>query len=362
MSVSLSEFGQALQEIGAEQARLRLDGDWLFGRFLARFPFLDPLSRRQDYLNALKHLESEAGWRLPKEARAWRQNARPALPMWVQQPPHRGREAEAGVKRDRYCAYSWTPPLQFVPNLTVMPDWDEALAIDRFFRTPGWDSCPWVPAKERSWELFGHGGEKRLESLARGPSWFQRGGLTLERLRCFRVPRLPVHADFDGPSLAGIMVSENEAGFNSFCRLARHGAGFRCVVLGDGNAVLRVTEFLVLRARELVVQEIWYLGDVDEDGLRIASSLAQRLAEEGLILRPWMPGYEVLLPLHRDPLSRVPSSHLETKDTHDGVGWLPDALRMAAREVLSSKGHKAQEQVGWRCLAELFKVDASARF
>lgn len=356
MSAAAQRYAQALTEIASGQDRVRIDGSWLFDEFLHRHPFLDPLTRRDDFLRALRQLEANDGWRLPKDNKAWRHDAKPALPLWVQRPA-----AAAGVNdreaiRTRFATYSWTPPMQFVPNLASLPDWEEAVAVDRFFRRPDWERCPPVPAKERSWELFGDGGEKRLEVIARGPSWFERGGLTLERLRCFRVPRLPVHADFSGERLVGIIISENEAGFSSFCRLAREGHGFRCVVLGDGNAVLRVAEFLILRASELQTKEIWYLGDVDRDGLRIAHSLGEMLALEGLTLRPWLPGYVALL---QDEVSTIAASDLRSEslgNVSKAVDWFPESLREPARAMLLADGHRAQEQVGWEFLIRHYKI------
>lgn len=333
----------ALRLMLAESSTTKVPVNELLARFLGHFPHLDPLTRRRDFFEALCRLESEAFCVFPKNPRAWVNDARPALPAWVK--VNRVDVPPKVSPRDSARARAWTPPMQFMANLPVIPDLLTAIALDEFMRNHNLASLPWVPAKERSCEIFGSGGEKRIEALARKVGWFTEGGLSLEFFHCYPIPRLPVHANFQEALPGGIIVSENEAGFDSFCRAARYNTGFSCVVLGDGDAVARVAEFLLRRAREIGTQVIYYVGDVDCAGLRIAADLSANLLRNGVVVKPWLPGYQEMLRSISVRANDLPVGALE-----NSLLWLPEPERGLAREVLRADGHIAQELVGWSFL------------
>jgi hypothetical protein len=331
----------ALRLMLTESSITKVPVDDLLTRFLGHFPHLDPLSRRRDFFEALRRLESEAFCVFPKNPRAWVNDARPALPAWVKVTRT---DVPKVSPRDSARARAWTPPMQFMANLPMLPDLVTAIALDEFIRGHDLASLPWVPAKERSCEIFGSGGEKRLEAL-RKVGWFVEGGLSLEFFRCYPIPRMPVHANFLQARPGGIIVSENEAGFDSFCRAAQAGVGFSCVVLGEGDAVARVAEFLKRRVREIGTEVIYYVGDVDRAGLRIASDISSNLLRSGVVVKPWLPGYREML-----RSISIGADVLSVGALENSLLWLPEPERGLAREVLRADGHVAQELVGWSFL------------
>lgn len=346
----------ALRIMLGEARTAKVAVDELLARFLGHFPHLDPLSRRRDFFEALRRLESEVACVFPKNPRAWLHDARPALPIWVKVPRRDG--AAKVSPRDSARERAWTPPMQFMANLPMLPDLATAVALDEFIRRHDLAALPWVPAKERSCEIFGSGGEKRLEALARKVGWFDEGGLSLEFFRCYAIPRLPVHANFPDARPGGIIVSENEAGFDSFCRAARAGTGFSCVVLGDGDAVARVGEFLQRRAREIGSDVIHYVGDVDRAGLRIAADLAAELRGRGVTLAPWVPGYREML----RTIESLTHGEETADSSQNSLKWLPGPERSAATEIIRSDGHIAQEMVGWSFLCRHWGLDPQAGY
>ncbi|MFZ5497060.1 MAG: Wadjet anti-phage system protein JetD domain-containing protein [Verrucomicrobiota bacterium] len=327
--------------------------DWLWEVFLKKHPELDALERRLLFLAALRAWSESGGCRLPRRKQDWRQDANPALPNWilvlVPKPA-----TDAPSPRESARARGWTPLMQFMANRASVPDLTTAIALDDYIRTTALDALPWVPAKERSVEIFGHGHEKKLERLAGKTGWFTAGGLSLTTLHCFRVPRQPVHAMFPNAKPGGMIISENEAGFHSLCRASTAGAGFGCVVFGDGSEVMRVAEFIQQKARELHYSEIAYFGDVDRTGLDIAVGLAERLRPAALKLVPWVPGYARLLAgVTVGPASAQPEERAALR-------WLPADLQPSAAQVLHANGHLAQEMCGWTAMAQMWSIPATA--
>ncbi len=160
---------------------------------------------------------------------------------------------------------------------------------------------------------------------------------------------------FPAAQPGGIIVSENEAGFHSLCRAASLGAGFGCVVFGDGSEVLRVAEFLVQKNAELGTREIFYFGDVDRKGLEIAVGLAAKLRVDGITLAPWALAYaQCCMNLLRDQASRPRDQLL--------LAWLPHSLRPLAAGVLWKNEHRAQEAFGWCAMAQHWQLDPSAGY
>lgn len=351
-SISLAESLAAL----ARTHRLRrVPLDWLWDAYLKKHTEIDPLERRRSFLEALREWAQAGGCRLPQRKKDWRQDAVPALPIWIQLLAAKP-EPETSSPRQNARARSWMPAMQFMANRAVVPDLVTAMAMDDYLRSHAVETLPWVPAKERSVDIFGHGHEKKLERIAEGAGWFAEGGLTLASFHCFRVPRQPVHALFPAAHPGGIIVSENEAGFHSLCRAATLGVGFGCVVFGDGSEVLRVAEFLAEKSAEIGTREIFYFGDVDRKGLEIAVGLAAKLRADRITLSPWVIAYGAVL--HEFP------ARSDEPDQRDQLllAWLPHSLRPLAAGVLWRNEHRAQEAFGWSPMAHHWQLDPSAGY
>lgn len=104
-------------------------------------------------------------------------------------------------------------------------------------------SCEIVPIKERSLQLFGE--EKRLDALL-GSALFREGRLDERRdLRCemIGVPlawkRGPVEA-----AAQPILVIENAATWNSYCRWNTQHGQFSAIIYGEGNRFAEGVRYL----------------------------------------------------------------------------------------------------------------------
>jgi hypothetical protein len=115
-----------------------------------------------------------------------------------------------------------------------------------------------------------------------------------------------------------------------------------------------VVEFLLCRARETGAETIYYVGDVDRAGLRIASDLSSDLLRNGVALVPWLPGY-------REMLGHV-KTHVDVRaEPAPFLLWLPEPERSLAGQVVHADGHIAQELTGWSFLCRLWGIDPSWR-
>lgn len=308
--------------------RLTVDGPDAMNIFLRLHPQLDGEVARQAFVDVLRGLTS-GELVLPVDPAHWDTAARPAVPRWLRLK----RIVKMGERKPDHRTHPWSDALRFVAALPTLRSVREAIQIDRWVREMPADE-PWVPVKERSWELFGD--EKQLERLVPG-TLFGDGRLQLSDLRCYIVPCTPVHRMFP-EARPRLIISENEAGFDSLCQAARQHRLFRCVVFGDGTTIEKAVEFLVATAKETGIAAWLYAGDVDPAGLAIAGRLAKALNHHGVPLNPWLPYYRHLL------------ADVEPTPGVDAPGWLPPDLQARSRTLFSQGGRRAQEAVGWKVL------------
>ena len=96
---------------------------------------------------------------------------------------------------------------------------------------------------------------------------------------------------------------------------------------------------------------VWYFGDLDEDGLRIAADAAAAARRAGLPpVRPAVPLYQIMLGGGLRQRSKV----VEASSAWQLTEWLGDeGLRTAAARVLADGDRIAQESVGYELLQQL---------
>jgi hypothetical protein len=272
----------------------------------------------------------------------WNQHLTPARPKWVRLPP-------VQTPRDDFDhrAYPWNPVLSFLAAETRLPKGvrEAALAVQRFL-AQGETVPVFVPIKERSFDIFGD--EKRLEGLQHSTVLFGFGKLGLEQLRCYVVPQTPVAERF--PEGAGIIVLENEATFDSFCRLSRHQRAYRLVVYGRGHEIQKCAAYLRREAVRAGVNEIVYFGDVDRRGLEIPTQLGTDPAL-GLTVVPLVAAYAAILRDTAPAAGPVPAC----------CQWLPSGLAGRAAKSLEDGRRLPQEAFGWDEIAQLYHVDPLLR-
>jgi len=204
-----------------------------------------------------------------------------------------------------------------------------------------------VPVKERSFELFGD--EKRLDAL-KPSQLFAPGRLTLDILRCRNVPAtlscVPISRKASRPWL----IVENEATFHSFCRLNGQISLHAGIILGSGNAVLRATEFLASLLAPTGGKEFLYFGDLDREGIDIASRLHARLsASSSICVSPAEDYYAWML-------QNQGVTNDQTTVQFHALNWFPPTLRTQVAAALARVPRLAQEMIGWELLCQKFHV------
>jgi hypothetical protein len=291
------------------------------------------------FVDLLVAAEAEDLILLPsQDGDGWNREVFPARPKWVRLPSSK----EPKEKFD-HRGFPWNPALCFLASERGLPKGirEAALAIQRFFVSGG-SARPPVPVKERSFDIFGE--EKRLDGLRHSEILFGPGKISLEFLRCYVVEPTPVAERFDQGD--GIIILENEATFDSFCRLCRQKPTYRLVIYGRGHEIQKCTAYLRREVDRYGAQQITYFGDVDRRGFEIPQQLALN-AKLGAKIVPLLPGYEFLL-------RETPT----TKDQIPGpCSWLPESLAARAASVVSAGRAIPQEAFGWDELAAMHNLN-----
>lgn len=217
---------------------------------------------------AIDHLEASGRVTLPKTKHDT--TALPALPLYVT------RAAAARAPRPAPAAPVWHAELRWAAGLF---DEGKLTGSDQRFLTTinTWLSRRRgiaVPLRERSLEIFGD--EKLLETRVSGPL-FGPGRLTLDLLQTYLC--WPTVDRFTyGPG--DWLIVENYTTYHSLGRRAGE-LGFNGqVIWGSGNGV--TTRLAALAAEPDRPPTIYYFGDIDAGGFRIARAANGRASALGL--------------------------------------------------------------------------------
>jgi hypothetical protein len=282
----------------------------------------------------------------PRSRRLYEGHLLPPLPQWVERPQ------APRVHRESAPARIWRPELARAAALAVTKaDYHILTQVDAFLRNGGSDR-PLVPHRERSVQLFDN--EKRLDQLLR-TTLFKTGALTLPLLRCY-CPPLPLtaqHTGEPGPD-PHLLIVENHATYASILRLAREraatGRPALAVGFGAGHQLPRAIGGVI--QLEPVPAHLWYFGDLDEEGVAIATAAADAAQDASLPpLRPALPLYRALLSCGiRQPGNRA----VDPADAQRLTAWVEDTTVGTEIAELLVAGHRiAQESVGYEILTTL---------
>ncbi len=312
----------------------------VFNALAERMPRLKTDQNRwETFVDLLGAAETEGLIVLPSRLGAgWNQEVMPARPQWI-------RLALTREPREvfNHRGFPWNSALSFLAGERSLPTGirDAAVSIQQFFATNGL-SRPFVPVKERSFAIFGE--EKRLGALQHSEILFGPGKLSLEQLRCYVVEPTPVTERFDQGH--GIIVLENEATFDSFCRLCRHTPAYQLVVYGRGHEIQKCAAYLNREASRLGVTEMFYFGDIDRRGLEIPYQLAHDPATKVKVI-PLLLAYKFLLRRTASAPCHVSEACL----------WLPEPLATLAATVIAEAGRIPQEAFGWEDISTTYGID-----
>lgn len=295
---------------------------------------LDDPAARDRLQTALTALAAAGHAVLPKGARHWDSRALPALPGWVSKP------STPRAVPPRAPARVWPQPLEAAAALATRPD--EIAVLDQIAAWLREHPHPVpIPIEERSLQVLGD--EKALAAQVT-KRLFTSGALTLDLLACYPtpVPFASQHVPGTGPT--ALVVSENNATFHSLLTAARRlpepsrpdlhiawGAG--------GQFPVSVAATTLLDPAPVAV---WYVGDIDVAGVRIATDAARTAATLDLPpVRPAAHLYRWLLDHGRPTPDR--SNLTGSTAGQAPLAWLPEDLR-APVDALFRSGNRIPEE------------------
>lgn len=340
--MEMSRMATELSRVLTESKLTRVPIDDLLARAHAVDPGLlgDPAGRSR-FREALDELAAAGRLTLPAAGSraAWDRRSRPPMPLWVK------RTAPARPRRERPEPRVWPHVLEKAGRLATRRDEQQLLERVTAWLRDNPEPAP-VPVQERSAELFGD--EKALDRHLK-TRLFTTGALTLDLLACYHAPLPFASQHVPGTGVTRLLVLENLATYTSFLTAARElpadGRPDLHIAWGHGEEFTRS----VLSVPMLVPrpERVYYFGDLDRAGLRIAVGSAAAAAEHGLpAVRPAAAYYAHLLaggPAWHRPDTSNPS----TSADHGALSaWLPSGMRSAVEDLLSGRRRIPQERLG----------------
>lgn len=291
---------------------------------------------RERILAAIQHLQVDGRITLPKTRMDT--SGVPPLPLYVSRPttPRDGRV--------RTRPPVWHADLAWAAALF---DQGQLSGADQRFLTAinTWLSkrrgMP-VPLRERSLEIFGD--EKLIETRISGPL-FASGRLTLDLLETY-LCWPPVERMEFGPG--DWLIVENYTTYHSLAQRAGELGFDGQIIWGSGNGV--TTRLAALATEPFRPPRLYYFGDIDAGGFRIARSAAARAEHLHL---PKLTAAQGLYSLTASHGIRQPDQNTRRPDPTIltwAQEWLSELLGAAVTDVLSARGRIVQETVGTELL------------
>jgi hypothetical protein len=332
-------FAAALAETEPGRARITIEA--YAAAFLAAEPALATSPDRRTRLAAAVQELIATGTFIA--SRALDRSELPALPRFI---VPIDRTTDPPMVRET-ATFPWRPELAWAARLPLRrSEFDALRAIQAFLRDGGADTMV-VPTGERSLELFGD--EKRLDTLRRNRRLFLPGRLSLDILRA-RLHAPPFAYRRVGPGPVALVL-ENVATYHSALAALSADSPVGLVVFGAGtNFSASVCYFAELSTEgpAASIKEIRYFGDLDRRGLEIPIAADFAAREVGLpAVRPAIELWAALLRVGK----RATHPSLDHPTADRITSWLPQSLRLPARQVLVSGARLAQEAVGTKLLA-----------
>lgn len=332
-------FVKALRDTG----RRRIPLDRLRREFAIACPELAEQADRRTRLSQVIQTAAESGdILLPRRAQSWDRTGGAPLPgfilLAVSQLP---REPAVALQ------YSWHPLLHFIAGQRNRLRLEAAKRINEWLKQDP-DLTFVVPIKERSLEIFGD--EKRLDQLRAGSDRLF-GALELAQLGCRICPiPLPFEA---GPVLAAgrpILIIENNDTWSSFSAWNRESAYYSAVAYAGGGHAKGLAydeAFIDELVARFKASKLFYFGDIDPAGVRIASRAAERRAARRVL------PLEPETALYRWLLKHGPRTVLTKKEqlAENDVTWLPQDLRDEVQNLFAVGQRIPQEALGTQVLA-----------
>jgi hypothetical protein len=290
---------------------------------------------------AIEELANTGAVELPRTR--WDTAALPPLPAYVTRPtsPQAG---EAGAEVIVWHAeLGWAAELDAAGKLSH-PERRFLVHVSTWLQRRG---NTVVPQRERSLDICGD--EKALDAWVFTPL-FAPGRLTYEMLRC-EPCWPPVHQEILGPG--PWLIVENWTPYRTLTNAARRCRWDGRLIWGAGNQV--GTRLTTLAATEGAPSKLWYFGDVDTAGFRMARMAAGRA--ETLRFGELQAARE-LYQVCCDNGAARPTANRALDDLRGWTeSWLGGTLGQEVGEIVAGGGRIVQETVG----AELLNTMDPAR-
>lgn len=320
-------------------SRIRVEG--LLRHVTTADPVLvgDPTARTR-LAAALDRLAETGALVLPKARSGWDHRTQPPLPLWIGKPATRHPTRATPVKR------VWPQPLEAAAAIATRPDEHHLLDRIATWLRNNPDAQP-VPIEERSLEILDDEKALAIETTKR---LFTTGALTLDLLACYPTP-IPFpsqHVPGAGPTR--LLVAENNATFHSLLTAARElDPDLRPDLhIGWGCGNQFPTSISAVTLLDPAPTALYYVGDLDAAGLRIALNAAAAANAHHLPpLRPAVALYDWLL---AHGVSRPDRSNVGISEPGPLLGWLPRALHEPVSRLLHDRQRIPQEALGLRIL------------
>jgi hypothetical protein len=298
---------------------------------------------RARILTAIQHLEADGRVSLPKTRLDT--SGIPPLPHYVTRP------TALRVRRRRTPAPVWHSDLAWAAALF---DQGQLTSADQWFLTAinTWLSkrrgMP-VPLRERSLEIFHD--EKLLETRISGPL-FSPTRLTLDLLQSY-LCWPPVERLDCGPG--DWLIVENYTTYHSLARRARELGFDGQIIWGSGNGV--TTRLAALATAPSRPPRLYYFGDIDAGGFRIARSAAARAETLNMPKLTAAQGLYTLTHTHGAPRADTKSRNPDQAVLAWTRDWLAEPLASAVTDLLATRKRIVQETVGQELLATTSLAD-----
>ncbi|MEU4303009.1 Wadjet anti-phage system protein JetD domain-containing protein [Kitasatospora aureofaciens] len=324
----------------AEKPGRRIHVDALVRHATTADPTLlgDP-SARTRLAEALTELATDGAIQLPKARNGWDDRTQPPLPRWIGKTMARPTVARPA---DRV----WPQALERAAAIASRPDEHDLLERIALWLRDNPHPEP-VPIEERSLEILDD--EKALAALTT-KRLFTSGALDLDLLACYPTP-VPFPSQYvPGTGEPRLLVAENNATFHSLLTIARSldPASRPNLHIGWGSGNQFPASITALTLLDPLPTAAYYFGDLDVAGLRIAANAAATAEQNNLpTLRPAAALYRWLL-THGAP--RPDKSNTGITSPEPLTTWLPDELRPAAANLITTRQRIPQERLGLRAL------------
>jgi hypothetical protein len=347
-TISLRELGvplepavrlvRALKQTG----RRRIPLDLLRREFASACPELaEQPDRRVRLAEVLQNAADLGDLQFPRQQRNWDAAGGAPLPGFVTL-------TVAMPQRLPVLApsYAWHPLLAFAATERNRSRLETAKHINEWLKSDP-DLTLVVPIKERSLEIFED--EKRLDQLRAGTTNLF-GQLSLTALGC-RICPVPMPFEAGPASAAGnpILIVENNDTWASFSDWNKTTGRYSAVAYaggGHGKSLGYDETFIDELVCRFRANGLYYFGDLDPAGLRIASRAAERRARrQSMPLEPASAFYAWLLE-HGTRRALERSERVSSTD----IDWLPENLHDAVAKLFAAKQRIPQEALGTKAL------------